>query len=223
MTTFGRTNAQISHRWVEPLTGFDASCVDSLAPGTPVCVRGQAPFYGHLLRDRKDLLCAVFSGFEIERAQSEAHANDLTGALLVQHLSSLGRGQLDFYFVQVRRALEEFQWAGLLRAVEEAREEGLVRFLGLEVCGPVVGVLAQWRFHDAFEVVMAPRNAFCEESFRSVQAASAERRVGLVSTNSDGTEQAEAASKDHAVVFGAINASVCALWTGSRAKIGTEL
>ncbi|MES1227454.1 MAG: hypothetical protein ABUL72_02220 [Armatimonadota bacterium] len=174
---------------------------------------------GHLLKERSDLMCATFSGFELERATSESHANDLLSAVLIQHLSSLGRGQLDFFFVQVRRALEEFQWAGLLAAVEEARHHGLIRFLGLEVCGPTVAVLAQWRFHDAFEVVMAPRNRENEHNFEAVQAAAKERRTGLVSTHPDGTEEALSQSKENAVVFGATCEKACALWAGLEVKV----
>jgi len=156
-------------------------------------------------------MVASFSGFELERATNEAHAHDLTSALIVQHLSSLGRGGLDFLFLQIRRALEETTWAGFFGAVEEARDQGLVRYLGLEICGSVVGGLAQWRFHDAFEVVMAPGTPAVD--WKSVKEVAEERRVGAVATLSDLTD-CQQMVRENPVEFRPNSLEECAAWVG---------
>lgn len=157
-------------------------------------------------------MVACFSGFELERATDESHAHALTSALLVQHLSAMGRGQIDFLFLQLRRALEESVWSGFLGAIEDARSQSLVRFLGLEICGPLVGGLAQWRFHDAFETVMAKGTPAPE--WASVRQAAAERRVGAVATSMPSISESLRMSHEFPVEFRPLSLQECAEWAG---------
>lgn len=210
---FGRTNIEVSHRWVGLGSLIRADWLDALPPQTPVCVRGHEPLVGHVLKPRRDLVVATFSGFELERANDESHAHALTSALLVQHLSAMGRGRLDFFFLQLRRALEESVWSGFFGAVEDAREQGLVRFLGLEICGPVLGGLAQWRFHDAFEVVVTRGTP--PEDWESVRQVAEERRVGIVATKLASLAESVRLSQDFPVEFRPDSLEQCAAWTGT--------
>jgi len=77
--------------------------------------------------------------------------------------------------------VEEFQINGALGALASAKQDGLVGHVGLYVEGPALAVSGVWRFHDAFECVMARRNPRFESDFRMIEALATERRVGLVS------------------------------------------
>lgn len=130
-----------------------------------------------------DALLMTRGGLEIERAPDEKTACDLIQAHLIQTLSAIGREYIDFYFLQVRRRLEEYQITGALQALESAKQEGHIRFLGLAAEGPGLAVQSVWQFHDAFEVLLL------REPDEGLTGFARERRVGVVTEfASEGTE-----------------------------------
>lgn len=94
---------------------------------------------------------------DLECAVDEQHAHDLVQAHLIEILCAIGREHIDFYFLPIRKALQEFQISGALIALEACRQEGNVRFAGIEGLNPSasLGIL---QFHDAFEALIVRRD-----------------------------------------------------------------
>ena len=109
-------------------------------------------------------------------ATDHDHAITLVQAHLIETLSAIGREKIDFYFLRVQRAAEEYQVSGVLEALEMARQEGHIGFVGLACDGPSLATLNLWQFHDAFDVVLIPDAV----SFETLAPLAAERRVGVV-------------------------------------------
>ncbi|MES1227687.1 MAG: hypothetical protein ABUL72_03395, partial [Armatimonadota bacterium] len=123
-------------------------------------------------------------GLDIERATEQSHATDLVQAHLIETLSAIGREYLDFYFLRIRRGLEEFQINGALEAIEMAKQEGHIRFIGLACDGPPLAALGVWQFHDAFEVVLTRD----KDAYDTLAPLARERRVGIVTCEKLGPE-----------------------------------
>jgi aryl-alcohol dehydrogenase-like predicted oxidoreductase len=120
---------------------------------------------------------------QIELATSEDHATDLIQAHLIETLSAMGREMIDFYYLRIRRNLEEYQINGALAALEHAKQEGYIRFLGLMADGPAMAVLGFWQFHDGFDSVMIPRPVHSSRSLENLEPLAHKRRVGVVLTD----------------------------------------
>lgn len=183
--TFGRTNESVPSQWFRlrmPETEQEAEdLAHAAAQSGAILDLSPAPArWGHLLR-RTDVRIAAFGSLEYESARDEHHAFDLTSAHLIQTLSAFGREQVDFLFLPVRRATEEFQINGALAALQTAKADGLILHVGLFAQGAALPVLTVWRFHDAFEAVLARRNPRFEADFAILAGLAKERRVGLVS------------------------------------------
>lgn len=147
--------------------------------GRPVEAGSTPTLWGEALHGAKNPL--VLRGcVEIENATSFDHASDIVGAFLIEQLSAWQRTSADFFYLSVRRALEEFQIDGALAALSSAKEEALVQHIGLSVEGPALAVASMWRFHDAFETVMVKRNPACEDDYQQVKQTADSRRVGVV-------------------------------------------
>jgi aryl-alcohol dehydrogenase-like predicted oxidoreductase len=101
---------------------------------------------------------------------------------LIECLSSIGREHLDFYFVRMRRGVEEYQISGVLQALELAKQEGHVKHIGLCCDGSAFASLAMWQFHDAFEVLLVPRNARQTDAYETLAPLAQQRRVGIVTS-----------------------------------------
>ena len=129
-----------------------------------------------------EAVVSMISTLEYANAVDEKHASDLTQAHLIETLSSLGREHIDFYFLRVRRAAEEFQISGALQALEMARQEGHIRYFGVCCDGPALATLGLWQFHDAFEVALIPRNHYDASTYRTLEPMARERRVGVVTS-----------------------------------------
>lgn len=148
-----------------------------LASGTVVDPSSSLSFWGSHLRGREACI-ALFVGREVEGAGSSSSASNMLQASLISQLSCLGRDNVDFAFLPVRRALEEHQINGALEALEFARQDGLVSNFGLAASGSAFGVLSTWQFHDAFEALMIPAEP--DSSFAETLAPVARtRRVGV--------------------------------------------
>lgn len=147
----------------------------------PIDITSQPGLWGNAFRGSDAFLTAVGAA-SYENATDETHATDLVQAHLIETLSSIGREYVDIYFLRVRRAMEEFQISGALQALEMARQEGHIRYLGLCCDGPSLATLGLWQFHDAFEVLLVPRNHYDEEPYETLAPLARERRVGVVTS-----------------------------------------
>lgn len=176
----GRTNQVFPSVWLSLRTPNDVDQIDPLVATAieselPIDVSAQPALWGGRVRGVERTFIA--SGvLDYARATDEKHACDLTQAHLIQTLSCLGRESLDFYLLRVRRAVEEFQIAGVMVALEMARQEGHLRFLGLLCDGPALASLGLWQFHDAFEVVVVG----ADDAEKTLAPVASDRRVGLV-------------------------------------------
>ncbi|MEI7985465.1 MAG: hypothetical protein WCI55_07530 [Armatimonadota bacterium] len=173
----GRTNAAYPKIWaalgVSPETSPE-DLVAAIKPlNIPMDISSQPALWGGFLRGGTGIL-SVKSSTHYERATSQDHATDLMQAHLIEVLSSLGREMIDFYFLRVRRVVEEYQINGALAALEFAKQEGHVKHIGIAADGPVMAVQSVWQFHDAFEV------ALLRPEHESLANLAKERRVGVV-------------------------------------------
>lgn len=174
----GRTNQAFPKVWVRLIggtgdQGLGTMLNPSSLPATVLDISTSPALWGGQMRGTDALLMAR-GGLEIERAPDEKTACDLVQAHLIQILSAIGREWIDFYFLQVRRGLEEFQINGALQALESARQEGHIKYLGLSAEGPGLAVQGVWQFHDAFEVLLL------SEPDSGLTQLAHERRVGIV-------------------------------------------
>ncbi len=185
----GRTNQSFPPIWISlaapqtaPEEGWRDRLVSAAIEANTVIDISKGPvLWGGAMRGTEAKLMTL-GGAEIERATDEKHARDLVEAHLIETLSAIGREHLDFYFFQMRRALEEFQINGALAALELAKQEGHVRFVGLCCDGPSLAVLGSWQFHDAFDVLLVPRNHYDAEAYETLAPMANERRVGIVTS-----------------------------------------
>lgn len=169
---FGRTNLTVPGVW------FEVSADDATIPAGVLSVTSSPAVIGHRISGRSDVRCLTYSGFAYEKSDSEYHAATLLSADLLGLISSLARGPLDFFALQIRRSLDEYQIHGCLSALVDLKEQGLVHSVGLAISGPIYAVLTTWRFHDAFDFVVTPP-AGTKDHQVAVEHAEA-RRVGIV-------------------------------------------
>ncbi|MBS1720147.1 MAG: hypothetical protein JST35_06855 [Armatimonadetes bacterium] len=187
--TLGRTNRAFPPIWLSPAApqfapkeGWRESLIEACVElGTVIDISKGPALWGSLLSNNAAHLMTL-GGHEIENAVDDSHAANLIEANLIETLSAVGRDCLDFYFLQVRRRLEEFQINGALEALESARQEGHIKHLGLCVDGPALAILGVWQFHDAFDVVLIPRNHQESTDYEALAPLARERRVGIVTS-----------------------------------------
>lgn len=182
----GRTNQTFPDIWLslsvphEPTEGWLPALTEAaVASGAPLDISSSPGLWGGTMRGT-DAVLMTLSDPQIEHATDEKHASDLTQAHLIESLCSIGREHLDFYFLRVRRTMEEAQLSGFFAAVEAARQEGHIRFIGLCCDGPALATLATWQFHDAFDVLLVPHNRYDGEAYDLLSGLAKERRVGVV-------------------------------------------
>jgi predicted aldo/keto reductase-like oxidoreductase len=188
---FGRTNATVPSVWLSlsvPNGGFGTESPQALVDAarsakTVLDISSQPALWGGFMRGGDDLLMSV-SRTQYELASNEDHATDLVHAHLIETLSCLGRDSIDFYFLRVRRTMEEFQVNGALAALELAKQEGHIQHVGLFADGPPLAVLGLWQFHDAFEALLLPHNHHNQDAFSVLGGMAHNRRVGVVGTKS---------------------------------------
>jgi hypothetical protein len=173
----GRTNMAYPKTWAALAVSAENTPEELVGAvrelNIPIDITSQPALWGGFLRGGSDVL-SVKSSTHYERATSQDHATDLMQAHLIEVLSSLGRPMIDFYFLRVRRVVEEFQINGALAALELAKQEGHIKHIGILADGPVMAVQSVWQFHDAFEVILL------NPSDSSLGGLAKERRVGVV-------------------------------------------
>lgn len=183
---FGRTNAHFPAVWLSPRLPSDAKEIPAMGEAlscapTVIDVSGQPALWGSFLRNSSAKIMAIGHD-DVASANSERHAADLLEAHIFQTLSSLGREIIDFYYLPIRRAWEEFQLVGVFSAVEAARKEGHIRFLGLASEGSPMAARGVWQFHDAFEALLVSSQAAMDQ----LAPLARERRVGILGRDMKG-------------------------------------
>lgn len=176
-TVLGRTNLTLPSRWLKLGLGSNPAALAeaALQAKVPLDLSGNPALWAGHLRGREFPLITVNPG-DVQRATDSRHAYDLVHAHLIETLCALGREQIHFYFLPVKRALQESQLDGILSALEDARAEGHVQFFGLKAEGSPYAALSTLQFHDGFELLM-----FEGERARGVLAGEAEaRRIGII-------------------------------------------
>ncbi len=188
-TLLGRTNRAFPPVWLSLSTpheggevALDALVDAAKAANVPLDISGSPALWGGRMRGDDSLFLTQLSTSGYERATDDRHAMDLIQAHLIETLSAIGRERIDVYFLRVRRAVDESQLSGALEAMELARQEGHIRYLGLCCDGSSLATLGMWQFHDAFDLVLVPRNHHDDEAYRTLAPLARERRVGLVTS-----------------------------------------
>lgn len=161
---------------------IDALAASARGAGVPIDVSGNPALWGGRLRGDDSLFLTAISTNGYERATDDRHATDLVQAHLIETLSAIGREWIDVYFLRIRRAVDEAQLSGALEAMELARQEGHIRYLGLVCDGSSLATLGMWQFHDAFDLLLVPRNHHDDEAYRTLAPLARERRVGVVTS-----------------------------------------
>ena len=183
----GRTNRVFPRIWLSlvgpgPSPEKSAETAErAVRAKTPLDISRNTVYWSQFVRGNDEAVLIQVGAVDLEWAVDAKHAADLVQAHLLQTLSAIGREWVDFYFLRSRRALEEYQLSGAFEALENARRDGNVRYLGLYVDGPAQATMANWQFHDAFEVV-------CLEGDPSLEAMALDRRVGIVRRSTAATE-----------------------------------
>ena len=198
----GRTNVAYPRIWASLGVSSETSPEDLAVAArelkVPLDISSQPALWGGFLRGGTDLL-AVKSTTQFERATSQDHATDLIQAHMIEVLSSIGREMIDFYFLRVRRAVEEYQINGALAALEFGKQEGHIRHLGIYADGPSMAVQSVWQFHDAFEVILLQAGAGANSD--SLRGSARDKRVGIVETLDRDADLTQSISTDsHAVM-----------------------
>jgi len=147
----------------------------------PLDISRNTVFWSQFFRGLPEPVLMQVGTSDLERAVDQKHAADLVQAHIIQTLSAIGREWVDFYFVRSRRALEEYQLSGAFEALENARREGHIRFLGLYAEGSTQATIANWQFHDAFEVI-------CSDGDSALEAMAGDRRVGVLKRSKEPLE-----------------------------------
>lgn len=184
----GRTNRYVYPIWARgnlPGAGSAeeraARWVDALlqSPIETLDITPAPALWGRFLRERANTLqVAVASptNLLLQAPDSRVAAN-LVQSHLIETLCAIGRNHLEYYFLSVRETPSEAQLSGALAALELARQEGQIGAIGLAALGNPLAMLALWRTHDAFEVVLLPDEASAWETLAPEARA---RRVGIV-------------------------------------------
>jgi hypothetical protein len=183
---FGRTNRSFPSIWLalqlprleDSPEGFEGFVARAIQLDTPLDISAAPAIFGSLTRQKNDVVLIQNSSVDFERASGSSHAADLVYAHLIETLSCIGRPCIDFYFLRSRVALEEAQLAGILETFEVARQEGHIRFLGLRIENFNASI-ANWQFHDAFDVVSASEKLSSEDRETARRMAD-QRRCGFI-------------------------------------------
>jgi hypothetical protein len=187
-TLFGRTNCYVYPIWARgDLRGAESAeeraerLFQKLLP-SPIETLDISPapaIWGRFLRETKNTLqVAVASprNWLVHVPDARIAAN-LVQSHIVEVLCAIGRPQIEYYFLSIGEPLSEAQLSGALEALEIARQEGQVGRIGLAVAGNPLPVLALWRTHDAFEVVLLPDVA---EAIATLLPEACARRAGVI-------------------------------------------
>lgn len=180
---FGRTNESFPRLWIKPIFTAGASIKElasaAVASRTVIDVSSNPAIMSGSLDSHSKIAFTIPD--RAARAADESQAFDIVQAELFEAMASLKREQIDFAFLLVRSAWEEYQASGALGALTAAKEEGVIRFIGLKASGNPMSALGFWQFHDAFEAISFPRSEGSDEHWTTLHDLADARRVGIAS------------------------------------------
>lgn len=187
-TLFGRANRYVYPVWARgDLRGSNsaeerAERLFQILLQSPIETLDISPapaIWGRFLRETANTLqVAVASPTNwLVHAPDARIAANFVQSHIVEVLCAIGRPQIEYYFLSVREPLSEAQLSGALEALEIARQEGQISHMGLAAWGNPLTVLALWRTHDAFEVVLLPDTA---EATETLLPEARTRRAGVI-------------------------------------------
>ncbi|MBL8047839.1 MAG: hypothetical protein JNJ45_04070 [Chthonomonas sp.] len=183
----GRTNRAFPGTWLglmsPPPDAAPALVERALAAQVPLEISSNPALWGGLMRGTEATV-AVTVGRNLATCDRAETANDMIMGELLQFLSCIGRDRLDIVFLRLDRRLEEFQINGALEALELNCEDGMISHLGVACYGRAFATLAMWQFHDAFDLILMPRNPRQTEPYEMLSGLARERRVGVVTCGS---------------------------------------
>ncbi|GIV08798.1 MAG: hypothetical protein KatS3mg019_0889 [Fimbriimonadales bacterium] len=220
-TLLGRTNQYVYPVWARGnLSGVGSAeeraerLMDALlhSPIETLDITPAPALWGRFLREVENTLrVAVASPVNLLLQASDARvAANLIQSHLVETLCAIGRERVDYYFLSLHESPSEAQLSGALEALEVARQEGQIGATGLAAWGDPFSMLALWRSHDAFEVVLLPHEA---NTLQTLLPEARARRAGIV---------IPADAPDEAFQQGAQVALVSAAQAVDWARVGEE-
>lgn len=191
MTTrirFGRTNRMVYPIWARGHLVGEGSAEERAerlmhalleSPIETLDITPAVGLWGRFLREVPNhLQVAVVSQPELILSAADARiAANLVQSHLIEVFCAIGRTQVDYYFLGIRETPNEAQLSGALEALEVARQEGQVGAIGLAVLGNPLHILALWRLHDAFEVILLPDDSL---TLQTLLPEAQYRRTGVV-------------------------------------------
>ncbi len=198
----GRTNEIFAPVWYRLTESDSASLQDAenlashaVITGAVLDIGANPAKWGGMLRGCKSPIM-ITGGEFLQSAQSEEQASDFIQAHLLEILCSIGRTTLDFYFLNLPRTLEEFQFQAAIETLEIAKQEGSVRFSGFHCNGEPYAALGHWQFNDAFEVALIPRNPADQTAYSVLGGLAKERRVGIIASRPFGSNAVPSLASD---------------------------
>jgi len=184
----GRTNRYVFPVWARGHLTGDGSAesraerlMDALlaSPIETLDISPAPALWGRFLRERANRLqIAVATPTNLLLHAPDARiAANLVQSHIVETLCAVGRTRIDYYFLSLHETPNETQLSGALEALELARQEEQIGAIGLAAFGKPLAILALWRTHDAFEVVLLPDEA---ERLQTLLPEAHARRAGIV-------------------------------------------
>lgn len=224
-TLLGRTNQYVYPIWARGHLSGEGSAEERAerlmhallqSPIETLDISPAPALWGRFLREvPNQLKIAVQSLPEMLTQAADARiAANLVQSHLVEIFCAVGRTRVDYYFLAIRELPTESQLIGALEALEVARQEGQVGAIGLAALGEPLSLLALWRMHDAFEVVLLPED---EAMWQTLLPEARYRRAGVVAH----TQQPQQAWQQGAQVA-LLNAEQAVAYAASGATLGTE-
>lgn len=90
----------------------------------------------------------------LERLLVPSQAADFTQAALLEALCSCGRPPLEMVAIRSSGVWRDDVIDAALATILEAKEEGLVNLIAIECVGNPLATVANWQFHDAFDLLI---------------------------------------------------------------------
>lgn len=181
--SFGRTNQPAPKIWYRPsgeLVRDQAVSQIAQSPISPNCVvdiHSDIILLGHAFSQTPARLMFI-GGKEAWTAPDQRSAVDLMSGSILATLSAVRGKMIDFWFLDLDRAPEQYQLDGAIQALSEAKEDGLVGSICLRIKDNLYAGLSTWRFNDAFDVITT--RGIAPHDHAALIDLARERRVGVL-------------------------------------------
>lgn len=181
--SFGRTNQPAPKIWYRPsgeLVRDSAVSLIAEAPISPHCVvdiHSDVILLGHAFSQTPARLMTI-AGKEVWSTPDQRTAADEMSGTILATLSAVRGKKIDFWFLELDQAPEQYQLDGALQALTEAKEDGLVGSICLRIANNLYAGLSTWRFNDAFDVITT--RGIAPPDHDALIDLAKERRVGVL-------------------------------------------